>query len=572
MGHEILASPFTFQVKKRVTISQLCEPMILNMKDITKLRTLVQRQYRVHLQFDDLPVIMRLKTSSIDYAVTGYPIGFRAPPEYSGLKTVESFLYNHLKFKILYREKPDEFSGIRIVGFQVIPGSYKHEFDKAGDLVVPKAISNHPDTNLVLAPEKDKKELKVAYTYEVEWEITDMYWSDRWDIYLAGNPDEDVHLYAVMNSLMISLFMTAIVVTVMLRTLKKEINSYNSSIGLLEDDFEDPNSADNGWKLVHGDVFRTPTGFSSLFLSIAVGTGTQIATTMLLMIVFMALQLTNPLDKSRLLTSIIMLFVFSSSASGYMSARIYKLCGGKDWKMNTLYTAAAFPGFLVCAFMMLNICLGIVDAASSVSFLTILSVFLLWVCVSTPLAFVGSYLGFRQEKISIPTRVNQIARVIPTLDETNSTGWSRLSVAPISYLVSGSLPFGSICIEMFFVMNAIWLKQVYYMAGIFACVLFVMVITTAQVSVVLCYLQLCVEDHRWWLRSFFNGASTGMYLFAYAIWFLVTKLNLVGALTVVVYLTYMFMISTTVALFLGSIGFLSCLWFNKSIYGALKVD
>merc|ERR1711966_459706 len=75
----------------------------------------------------------------------------------------------------------------------------------------------------------------------------------------------------------------------------------------------------------------------------------------------------------------------------------------------------------------------------------------------------------------------------------------------------------------------------------------------------------------WW-KSFANCASAGFYLFLYSLWFLTSKLDLVGVLPVVVYLTYMSMISIAFGLMCGTIGYLSCFWFTRSIYGAVKVD
>jgi transmembrane 9 superfamily member 2/4 len=43
-------------------------------------------------------------------------------------------------------------------------------------------------------------------------------------------------------------------------------------------------------------------------------------------------------------------------------------------------------------------------------------------------------------------------------------------------------------------------------------------------------------------------------------------------LPVVIYLTYMGMISLCFGLFCGSVGFLCSFVFNQTIYGALKVD
>lgn len=106
--------------------------------------------------------------------------------------------------------------------------------------------------------------VQVIYTYDVKWERSDVRWSHRWDIYLKGNPDDEIHYFSIVNSLMIVLFLTGVVAMIMLRTLHKDINSYNEMQTLEEAQEE------SGWKLVHGDVFRPPTT-SPMMLSVFAG-------------------------------------------------------------------------------------------------------------------------------------------------------------------------------------------------------------------------------------------------------------------------------------------------------------
>jgi transmembrane 9 superfamily protein 2/4 len=186
------------------------------------------------------------------------------------------------------------------------------------------------------------------------------------------------------------------------------------------------------------------------------------------------------------------------------------------------------------------------------------------VCVSAPLVLVGAWFGLRAPAVDVPTKTNQIARIVPY------TPWHVQ--CPYTVLMGGILPFGSVCIELAFIMSALWLHQIYYVMGFLLAVLLILAATCAQVSVVLTYLQLCSEDHRWWWSSFWNCASAGGYLFLYSLWFLTSRLEMVGFLPVVVYLTYMAMISVCFALFCGSVGFLSSFWFCRTIYGAVKVD
>jgi len=400
--------------------------------------------------------------------------------------------------------------------------------------------------------------LEIVYSYEVEWHESPLPWSDRWDVYLVGAPDDDLHYFSIVNSLMIVLFLTGAISTIMIRTLRKDIAVYN------EIDSLDDGAEETGWKLVHGDVFRPPST-QPMLLSVLVGTGCQIGLAFGLSMFSAMLNLLNPVQKGHTLTALIVLYVLCGSVAGYVSCRIYKFTSdNKAWKLNVLLTATALPGCLVLVFTVLNVFLSFAGAATAVSFLTILVLFLLWVCVSAPLVFVGAFFGMKAQKMEIPTKTNQIARIVPT------TPWHVQ--APYTTLMGGILPFGSVCIELAFIMSALWLHQIYYVMGFLFAVLLILAATCAQVSIVLTYLQLCAEDHRWWWSSFCNCASAGMYLFLYSLWFLTSRLELVGVLPVVVYLTYMAMISICFGLFCGAIGFLSSFWFTRIIYGAVKVD
>eukprot|EP00571_Detonula_confervacea_P004023 CAMPEP_0172328526 /NCGR_PEP_ID=MMETSP1058-20130122/60391_1 /TAXON_ID=83371 /ORGANISM="Detonula confervacea, Strain CCMP 353" /LENGTH=726 /DNA_ID=CAMNT_0013045643 /DNA_START=99 /DNA_END=2279 /DNA_ORIENTATION=+ len=571
MGHKLQMAPYSFPTKVGKDCTPLCVVEVGG-KKLRWLRKLVDRQYRVHLSLDQLPVLMRSK--ELNYAVRGYPVGFKAPPSYTGLKEDEFYLYNHLKFTITYREEPSEFEGLRVTGFDVHPVSITHKFgDEKVDLetnleaankkdgwstcTAGESPVNEPDTYLALRSGATGESMKILYSYEVNWVENDIPWADRWDVYLVGSPDDEIHYFAIVNSLMIVVFLTGAVATIMIRTLKKDIAGYNEMQTLEEAQEE------TGWKLLHGDVFRPPQSHP-LLLSVLVGTGAQIGSAFFITLLASMLRMLNPIKKGQALTAVIILYVLCGGVGGYISSRLYKFCDAKSWKRCTIATAIAFPGLIVSMFMVLNVFLTIVGAATAVSFLTIILVFFLWACVSTPLVFVGSYFGYRADKVEVPTKTNQIARFVPEVP--------YYAAPPTSIFIAGLLPFGSVCIELFFIMSALWLHQLYYIMGFLMAVLLILVATCAQVSMVMCYLQLCVEDHRWWWKSFANTASAGFYLFLYSLWFLSSKLELVGVLPVVVYLTYMSMISIAFGLMCGTVGYLSCFWFTRKIYGAVKVD
>jgi transmembrane 9 superfamily protein 2/4 len=558
-----------------------------------RFRMLIEDEYRLHFVLDSLPIVMR--SEALSYVVRGVPVGFKVPTgtydkylqgegglggEGSEPKDLQGdaqsfdyYLYNHLRFTVHYHSDPS-FTGVRVVGFEVAPFSVAHTFESGRPLESwnPQdlATTNKLKTCSALHPAVNdpasfvklghiKENEWVLFTYDVDWLPSKVTWTNRWDIYLAGNPDAEIHVFAIVNSLMVILFLSGVVAMILLRTLHREIAEYNE-LSTLEEAREE-----SGWKLVHANVFRPPR-FRPLWLAVFVGSGVHILGAALIIVLAACAKAINPaMDKGGALTSVILLYVFSGSVGGYYSARIYKYMGGKDWKKNTLVTALFFPGFIVALFVFLNCCLVYKGAATAVSFTTILAVFLLWVGVSTPLFFVGSYFGFRKEAYRSPLKTSQIARHIAPPANFYSS--------PIFLIFAGGLlPFGSVCIELFFIMSSLWLSQIYYVFGFLFVVLLILVLTCAEISIVLTYFQLCNEDYNWWWRSFLSCASSGVYLFLYSVWYYNTKLDLEGGVTAIVYFTYNAMVSMAFALLTGSIGFFSSMIFVRSIYGALKVD
>ena len=203
-------------------------------------------------------------------------------------------------------------------------------------------------------------------------------------------------------------------------------------------------------------------------------------------------------------------------------------------------------------------------SSATVPFTTLLSMLALWFGVSAPLVFVGSYFGFKKETIEVPVRTNQINRHIP------EQVWYTHPLFGIA--LGGILPFGAVCIELFFIMSAMWLHQIYYVFGFLFAVLIILIITCAEITIVLCYFQLCNEDYRWWWRSFLSAGSSAVYLILYSMWYYHSKLKISGIVNTVLYFSYMGMVALTFFLLTGTVGFFSCLWFVRKIYGAIKVD
>jgi hypothetical protein len=98
---------------------------------------------------------------------------------------------------------------IRIVGFEVYPESYR-------------ADECEPSTIDFERQEVSERRSSVRYRYSVNWQLnTGISWEQRWDMYLLAS-DNSLHWYAIINSLVIVLFMTAITAVILMKTIRKD--------------------------------------------------------------------------------------------------------------------------------------------------------------------------------------------------------------------------------------------------------------------------------------------------------------------------------------------------------------
>lgn len=279
---------------------------------------------------------------------------------------------------------------------------------------------------------------------------------------------------------------------------------------------------------------------------------------------FSLMGLLSPANRGSLTTAFILLFVFMGLFAGYHSSMTYKMFRGTEWKINTISTALFFPGSIFIGFFILNFVLLYENSSGAIPIGTFFLLMFLWVCVSIPLVFIGSFFGYKQEVVTHPVRTNLIPRMIPPQP------WYMHPAITIG--LAGVLPFGAVSVELFFIMSALWLHQIYYIFGFLFLVMLVLIVTCAEVAILLCYFQLCNEDYEWWWRAFMSSGSCGIYTFVYSAWYYLTELNIIGFVPTVIFFSYMFVISLTCFLVTGTIGFYSCLWFNRQIYGSIKVD
>jgi len=264
-----------------------------------------------------------------------------------------------------------------------------------------------------------------------------------------------------------------------------------------------------------------------------------------------------------LLIAILLLFVTLASSAGFTSARLYKTFKGKQWQKCTLVTSCFFPGICFSVFLILNVTTASLGSTQAVPLFSLVALIVLWFGISVPMVFLGAYFGYRMNAIEYPTSTSNIPRQIP------DQPW-YLSVWCTS-LVGGILPFGACFVELFFILSSVWMGQYYYVFGFLFIVYNILLVTCAEITMVLTYFQLCAENYHWWWRAFLTAGSTGIYVFAYcAIYFHNLEANMF--VTYLLYFGYTFVLCLGIFAMTGCVGVFSSMWLNTKIYASVKVD
>ncbi|KAK4600591.1 hypothetical protein RGQ29_010299 [Quercus rubra] len=557
-GDRIENSPYEFKMRRPQMCNIACR-ITLDAKSAKEFKEKIGDEYRVNMILDNLPLVVPMRRvdqeSPIVYQL-GYHVGLKG--QIAGNKGDKYFIHNHLAFTVKYH-RDTLTDAARIVGFEVKPFSVKHEFEGKWDEKNTRLTTCDPHTKHMVAnsntPQEVEAKQDIIFTYDVEFQESDVKWASRWDAYLLMS-DDQIHWFSIVNSLMIVLFLSGMVAMIMLRTLYRDISKYN--------DLETQEEAqeETGWKLVHGDVFRPPN--NPELLCVYVGTGVQFFGMILVTMIFAILGFLSPSNRGGLMTAMLLLWVFMGLFAGYASARLYKMFKGAEWKKIAFRTAIMFPATVSAIFFVLNALIWGQKSSGAVPFGTMFALVFLWFGISVPLVFVGGYVGFRKPAIEDPVKTNKIPRQIP------EQAWYMNPI--FSILIGGILPFGAVFIELFFILTSIWLNQFYYIFGFLFLVFVILLVTCAEITVVLCYFQLCSEDYLWWWRSYLTSGSSALYLFLYATFYFFTKLEITKLVSGILYFGYMLIASFSFFVLTGTIGFYACFWFTRLIYSSVKID
>uniref|UniRef100_A0A1I8J664 Transmembrane 9 superfamily member n=1 Tax=Macrostomum lignano TaxID=282301 RepID=A0A1I8J664_9PLAT len=582
-GERIRLSPYSIKFLEPQSCIPVCTKVYkpsdsVSMAKLQFLKNGILLNYQQHWIVDNLPVTWCLlsEDQKKQLCLPSFPLGCYVSSNGERRDACASFsfdsrlssgntayVFNHVNLTVTYHGSAGSSWGDslenagRVISVRAEPMSLAHS---AGLASLDCSSASQPALAIPIEKALDK-ELKITYTYSVNFIRDDkIRWSSRWDYILQSMPHSSIQWFTLINALVIVIFLSGMVAMILLRTLHKDIARYNNNgVGASQQQLEDA-AEEFGWKLVHADVFRTPD--CPLLLCVLTGSGAQVACMSVITLAFACLGFLSPANRGALMTCAVVLYPLLGSPAGYVSARLYKRFQGVAWKTQVLLTALLCPGLVFGVFFILNLMLWAKGSSAAVPFATIVGLLALWLCVSAVLC--RGYFGYKKSVIELPVRVNQIPRQVPRQS-------LFLRTAP-SILAGGILPFGCIFIQLHLIFNSIWGTEVFYMFGFLFLAFLILLITCSETAVLLCYFQLCAENHRWWWRAYLTGGATSIYLLLYSVHYYATKMAVDGAVSACLFFGYTAIIALMCFLLTGSVSFFATFWFVRKIYSVVKVD
>lgn len=505
-------SLYDIRFKIPIAFSKLCS-IHLQKEEVEQFKKAIDKYYYFEMLYDDLP--LRGFIGTVD--------GGDQPDE-----PKRYYLFKHLHFTILYNNDHIIYANVT---------ADPHKIQELGD----------------------EDDYFFDFSYSADWEETDWPFQQRMKLYEDFFSKElEIHWLSIMNSFVLVLLLTGFLAIIIMRILKSDYNRYAKTTADEEDDQED-----YGWKLIHGDVFRFPPQ-KNLFTAF-VGLGTQCVAIMFSLLTLAVLGLFYPNNNGSIFTAGIVLYALTSVFGGFVSARLYKQMGGENWVWNIVLAGTLLLVPIIVVFSFVNTVAIVYKATAAVPAGAIIIVLAIIVFVGFPLTVVGGIAGRRVAgSFEAPCRTKNFPREIPQIP------WYRS--LPFQMVMSGFLPFSAIYIELFYLFSSIWGHSTYQLFGILFLVAIILLVVTACITVALTYFQLSMEDHRWWWSSFLSGGSTGLFIYAYAIFYYLYRSKMTGMLQSSFYFAWMAVVCYFFFIMLGTVGFYSSLVFVRRIYKGLHTD
>ncbi|XP_016301586.1 transmembrane 9 superfamily member 1-like isoform X1 [Sinocyclocheilus anshuiensis] len=394
-GDRMAESLYNIRFKENTERQMLCK-LTLSEKEVDQLREAIEELYYFEFVLDDIPI----------WGFVGYmeESGFLPHSHKVGLWT-------HLDFNIEYNGDSVIFANVSVKDVKPEPleeggGGAGHGVGSGG--------------------------LTVTHTYSVRWFESTLPHSrraERLRDYSFFPKTLEIHWLSIINSLVLVVLLLGFVIIILMRVLKNDFARYN-----VEEDgsCDDMDQGDNGWKIIHTDVFRFPP-YKSLLCAV-LGVGAQFLTLATGIIVMALLGMFNVHRHGAINSAAIVLYALTSCVSGYCSCSFYTQIQGQRWVWNIILTSALFSAPLFFTWSVVNSVHWWSGSTQALPATTVLLLLGAWVLVGFPLTVIGGIVGKnRAGNFQAPCRTRNIPRQIP------QQPWYKHTAVHMA--IGGFLPF-----------------------------------------------------------------------------------------------------------------------------------
>jgi transmembrane 9 superfamily protein 2/4 len=226
---EIFTGDYNYITNYQVNINkdEFCKHLdskLFQQYDTYLFKWMIDRDYRVNFYLDKLPAGFNFTMDTDVHYYGGIPIGYKEFQKYDG--SYKYVIYNHFTFNVHVNKNNNKYS---VVSFYIYPLSINHP--SKDDLKCAKDkntfndnVRNHEKQYLW---DNSTQSFTVQFTYDVVFREAKVPFSSRWDHYMHLDNDQ-IHWFSLINSGLIILIFSIIVLYIFTRALKRDIEIYNA--------------------------------------------------------------------------------------------------------------------------------------------------------------------------------------------------------------------------------------------------------------------------------------------------------------------------------------------------------
>ena len=495
-------------------------------KEVQNIQFAIKNEYRAGFSLAGLPIASYSKGQ---FRYQHVPIGFQEGPDFL-IRT---------KFSFLYTCDPNNNNNPVFV-FDSI------SFSDSFSILKPNSI--------------------ISYSYTI--------YSTNPDQYLAikqsrTNRDPEFHMnrknlniyYAISLVASAFCFITGILTYVENRSTSDTDNSTISKG--LDFEFDDTNGFDEiGWRLLHGDVFRSPS--NNIFFCALIGCGLEFALTLFIVYFLAYLNFIEIVSFASFVEPFVVVYFFTAPFNGFLSMKLFKTIGRQFWKRNLLVSGTFSSIFFLVCFIILQFSFLSEQSSANVSIKYFLKTSVVVFGGSFFFHVLGSIPALKSAAFSKPTEVNQLPRHIPKQPKSSSV-W-------LAAFLGGFVVFILIALNYHMLLESLWTGMSFYnLFGSGTISLIYAFLASCGVSILAVYTMLSSEDYRWWWRAFIAPASCGIYTFIYGIGYAIMSSKPTFSL-LIPYIVESLLFSFVIGLACGCIGFFGAFVFVRLLYDSLKME